>query len=94
MKAVCIEQNGQKVLMAVVPDDAGTPVAAEALPLSSAQYPETTQEVRQFIDQNSMKSLNLHKVEDGVIKLRSAEELAASEFLTWEYAFELEAVEG
>lgn len=87
MKAICIEQNGQKVLINIVADDSLEPVGAELIALSSADYPETSPEVRAFIDQNPNRSLNLHKVVEGAIVLRSIEELEASEFLTWTWAF-------
>lgn len=93
MKAVCIDQNGEKVLMAVVEDDTTQPVGAELLDLNSAVKPATSPEIRAFIDQNPHKSLNLHKVVGGDIVLRSPQELAASNYITWDWKFEEPPVE-
>lgn len=85
MKALCIDQNGQKVVVGVVGDDVPAPSNAELIELVSADYPEANVATRQFIDQNPMRSFNLYKVIAGTIALRSPEELDASTYINYEW---------
>jgi hypothetical protein len=88
-KVVTKDQNGQKVLMDFVPETAVSVEGAELhdFIVPSKACPEPSQEVRKFIENNPMRSLDLHKVVDDEIVCRTVEELEASEWMTWDYNY-------
>lgn len=87
LKPVVKEQNGQKVLMDFVPEEAISVEGAELcnFVVQSKACPEPGSDVRKLIDANPTRSFDLHKVVDGAIVCRTTDELLASEWMNWEF---------
>jgi hypothetical protein len=88
-KAVTKDQNGQKVLMGFVPEEAKRIVGAELhnFVVPTKACPEPSKEVLDFIAANSNRNFDLHKVVGNEIVCRTISELIESEWMDWDYNY-------
>jgi hypothetical protein len=92
-KPVCIEQNGQMVLVGRVPEEAIDVQDAELCDVVCDCLPDTPQDIKQLIMNSAYRSFNLYKVVNNEIVLRSVQELEESEFIEWKFNYEVEQPE-
>ena len=85
-RPVTIEQNGQKVLIDLVPlkHDKIDGVTIEDFTVPTKDVCEPCPEVRKYVNDNCNRSFNLHKVENGEIVCRTIEELEQSTYISWQ----------
>ena len=78
MRAIYKKINGHNIMVAHCADDmAADDITVYTSNFTFTSYPETTQEVRQYIDAHSMVTLSLYKINEDTneIQLRTPAEM-------------------